>query len=196
MAGDDPSSTHKAGRIKDARGRAVTQIDPVAMYLLHRHDQGIPYEVLRELTREIGVGRPATNRLELWAAVVAFLCVLLLVGDGLLQLARRTTTFGEFMWRAILFQGVWIVPLALWVTARRNRFHRIRKAMLRHLRCPHCGYDVRGLTADPQDGATVCPECGCAWRLESARPADTSGHSGSTATPVESANDVRKNAGG
>jgi transcription initiation factor TFIIIB Brf1 subunit/transcription initiation factor TFIIB len=37
--------------------------------------------------------------------------------------------------------------------------------MLKHLRCPHCGYDLRGLAADPEDGATVCPECGCAWRL-------------------------------
>jgi transcription initiation factor TFIIIB Brf1 subunit/transcription initiation factor TFIIB len=39
--------------------------------------------------------------------------------------------------------------------------------MLKHRRCPHCGYDIRGLPVDPQDGATVCPECGCAWELPS-----------------------------
>ena len=38
--------------------------------------------------------------------------------------------------------------------------------MLQHLRCPHCGYDLRLLPTDPKDGASVCPECGCAWRLE------------------------------
>ena len=38
--------------------------------------------------------------------------------------------------------------------------------MLKHLRCPHCGYDIRGLPTAPEDVATECPECGCAWRLE------------------------------
>ena len=33
------------------------------------------------------------------------------------------------------------------------------------LRCPHCGYDLRELPGDPDDGATVCPGCGCAWKL-------------------------------
>ena len=36
----------------------------------------------------------------------------------------------------------------------------------RFLRCPHCGYDIRGLPTDPEDGATICPECGCAWQLD------------------------------
>ena len=43
-----------------------------------------------------------------------------------------------------------LVPLATWIE---------------HLRCPYCGYDIRGLPVDPSDGATVCPECGCAWRV-------------------------------
>ena len=37
--------------------------------------------------------------------------------------------------------------------------------MLQHRRCPHCGYDLRLLPDDCSDGATVCPECGCAWKL-------------------------------
>jgi hypothetical protein len=49
--------------------------------------------------------------------------------------------------------------------ARRARHKRIRNIMLQHLRCPHCGYDLRLLPTAPGDGATVCPECGCAWRL-------------------------------
>jgi hypothetical protein len=40
--------------------------------------------------------------------------------------------------------------------------------MLKFRRCPHCGYDLRLLPADPADSATVCPECGCAWLIDDA----------------------------
>ena len=59
MAQARTSPPHKVGRIKDARGRKVTQLDPVAMFLLHRYHEGIPQEVLRKLTREIGIGKLA-----------------------------------------------------------------------------------------------------------------------------------------
>ena len=48
---------------------------------------------------------------------------------------------------------------------KRSRFGKVAVAMLMRLRCPHCGYDLRLLPTDPADGATVCPECGCAWQL-------------------------------
>ncbi|MCP4250014.1 MAG: hypothetical protein GY778_23480 [bacterium] len=60
---------------------------------------------------------------------------------------------------------LWVVPFALWVAGRRVRAQRIRPVMLAHRRCPHCGYALRGLPTAPEDGATVCPECGCAWLL-------------------------------
>ena len=44
--------------------------------------------------------------------------------------------------------------------------------MLQHRRCPHCGYDLRGLPPDPHDRAVVCPECGCAWGVEAALAAE------------------------
>jgi hypothetical protein len=53
-----------------------------------------------------------------------------------------------------------------WQSGRRARAKHVCEIMLRHLRCPHCGYDIRGLLTDPNDGATICPECGCAWKLE------------------------------
>jgi hypothetical protein len=65
-------------------------------------------------------------------------------------------------------------PLAglfcIWFVSARVRFKWIRRTMLKYRRCPHCGYDIRGLPADPEDGATVCPECGCAWRLAVEHP--------------------------
>jgi hypothetical protein len=57
------------------------------------------------------------------------------------------------------------IPFAAWYRTKRSRFAHVAAAMLKHLRCPHCGYHLRGLPADPDDGATICPECGCAWQL-------------------------------
>jgi hypothetical protein len=53
-----------------------------------------------------------------------------------------------------------------WLIGARERLPRIRLVMLKHRRCPHCGYNLRGLPPCPEDNATVCPECGCAWRLD------------------------------
>ena len=136
------------------------------MHLLHRHDEGIPAEVLSEMARQIGIGRPAASRFGFWVSVVAFGCALLLLGDGLIQLSKGSLLFGQFIRRTLLCQGIWVVPLSFWISARRSRFHRIRNVMLQHLRCPHCGYDLRLLPTAPADGATTCPECGCAWNLE------------------------------
>lgn len=56
-------------------------------------------------------------------------------------------------------------PVVAFMSVRGRYASRVSAVMLEHLRCPHCGYDLRLLPADPADGATVCPECGCAWRL-------------------------------
>ena len=165
MAEKQTPRPKRAGRIKDARGRKVTQFDPVAMHLLHRHDEGIPHEVLRELTREIGIGKLADSWFGLCVGSIGFACALLLLGDALTQLIKGSIPFAQFVQRALWYQGIWAIPFAFWKAARRSRFHRIRRTMLRYLRCPHCGYDLRMLPTDPEDGATVCPECGCAWIL-------------------------------
>jgi len=38
-------------------------------------------------------------------------------------------------------------------------------------RCPSCGYELRALPP-ADDGCTVCPECGAAWRLPEEHPAE------------------------
>ncbi len=45
----------RRSRVKDARGRVVTLLDPYALHLLRRHDV-IPKEVLGDLAAEIGSG--------------------------------------------------------------------------------------------------------------------------------------------
>jgi hypothetical protein len=70
----------------------------------------------------------------------------------------------RFLWPAnLVIFGFGAIQF--WRAGRRGRAKRIGELMLKHRRCPHCGYDVHGLTADPADGATICPECGCAWML-------------------------------
>lgn len=166
----DRTPRQRTGQIGDDRGQRVTQYDPVAMYLLRRHDAGIAQDVLRELTQRIGIGEFADTRVGLVGGIIAFACTLLLLGSIIVRLIQGQIAPAEFAWRALLYQGVWIVPLVFWRAARRSRFHRIRQAMLECRRCPHCGYDIRGLPVDPADGATVCPECGCAWRMTDTEP--------------------------
>ena len=57
------------------------------------------------------------------------------------------------------------IPWIMRFNIKKRRFGKVGAAMLKYLRCPHGGYDLRLLPTDPVDGATVCPECGLAWKL-------------------------------
>jgi len=149
--------------IRDARGRKVAQLDPVMMHMLHRHD-AIEADVLRAIAEDIGPAYRRASRIAGWTFFI--------LGAG-----GMTT----MLLRAYLFRGgldtvgkiltlVNIICLALfmlgiWTGARKLRFGRVKRIMLSHRRCPHCGYDLKGLSVDENDGATICPECGCAWRM-------------------------------
>ncbi|MBU0639651.1 MAG: hypothetical protein KKB50_12360 [Planctomycetes bacterium] len=63
MTTNDSPRRHQIGHIKDARGRRVTQLDPVTMRLLHQQD-AIPYETLRELADEIGMRMPTREAVD------------------------------------------------------------------------------------------------------------------------------------
>jgi hypothetical protein len=58
--------------------------------------------------------------------------------------------FCTALWTAIMMHTCWC-----WAAR-----HGARRAAI----CAACGYDLHGLTPEP-DGCTVCPECGAAWRL-------------------------------
>ena len=68
----------------------------------------------------------------------------------------------------------WMVPVAIVAVAvaaasypfllRRAYGIRLRSGMLGAGRCASCGYALKGVRA-MQDGCTVCPECGGAWKL-------------------------------
>lgn len=161
MTANDTSSRKTDGRIKDARGRSVTQLDPVAIYLLRQHDV-IDADVLKAIAHERGVRITRGERVSLILGAVGVLLVVgliiqsLIAGDfGNAPLARTSSL--------LMFCGLaWLY----WIRAKWARFGHVAAGMLKYSRCPHCGYDLRLLPTDPSDGATVCPECGCAWRLQ------------------------------
>ena len=149
------------GRITDTRGRKVTQVDPVAMHLLRRYDV-IEADDLRRIASEKGVAISPWERILLVYCIIAFVATVIGTiycfvgsssGDPVLRRMAR-----------LAWHSLW--PVLFWWKIKRGRFLKTTAAMLKHVRCPHCGYDLRLLPVDPQDGATVCPECGCAWMLD------------------------------
>ena len=155
-----PTPPPRGRRVKDARGRKVTQLDPVAMRLLRQHDVIEP-DVLRAITRERGVNVSVRERVALIVATAAstlvtiLFCIEVATGGILQGPIARTSSLVFFC------TMLWVV----WSRIKRSRLGHIAAAMLRHERCPHCGYRLGDLPSPDGDGATVCPECGCAWRL-------------------------------
>jgi hypothetical protein len=139
----------------------VTQLDPLALFVLQRSGP-IERPVLAAIVAEKGI---RMTRLEKGAMILSLILLLALIvtvifkllgGDSWSHLIRRMVpTFYLFIW-----------PFIVWGGMRASRFGKIAAAMLRHRRCPHCGYDLRNLPVNDADGATVCPECGCAWKLD------------------------------
>ncbi|MCP4591996.1 MAG: hypothetical protein GY842_14775 [bacterium] len=151
------------GHFKDARSRSVTLLDPYALKLLRRHDL-IPPDTLASIADEVGFGLPKWQRRGYLACVLTFLaCVVFLI---VWKIVRRSgvDTLEYVLWPTNLAVFA-LGAVKFWQSAHRVRTKHVCAIMLKHLRCPHCGYDIRGLPTDPQDGATVCPECGCAWKL-------------------------------
>lgn len=151
-------------RTKDARGKPVTLLDPYVLHRLRRHDV-IPAEPLAEVAGALGSGLTRLTRFLLVLGVLCALPGVIAFVIYLIQVLRA----GGMVWpmpKWLLPANLWVGPFVIWVGASRLRSRRIRSVMLKHRRCPHCGYDLRLLPTDPEDGATVCPECGCAWRLD------------------------------
>jgi hypothetical protein len=158
--------SRRVPRILDARGQAVTQLDPYELWLTRR-TEGIPADVLSTLAREIGLGLARSQRVLFYVALVCLGIVLLsLVESGTRMLLSGRVELRELGRAATRLLPVVVGPPIFWLGARQVRFRRTTQVMLRHRRCPHCGYDLRGLPTLPEDGTTRCPECGCVWRLD------------------------------
>lgn len=180
-----------AGRIKDARGRLVTQLDPVALYLLRQHSV-IDVDVLRAIAHEPGVQIARWERVSLLVGIIGALLVIGLFTYALVSGDIRDAPLAKSSGLVLLCA----TPFAVWYGTKRSRFAHVAAAMLKHLRCPHCGYDLRGLPADPSDDASVCPECGRAWRVSQVQAADSLGTGASGATAAGNADNVEERGNG
>lgn len=134
------------------------------MHLMHKHET-IPADELALIARQVGAGLTRWNRVLLWASVVGVLCLVIALIILLTRYFNGSISTRRLMVSLVPFAFIWFTPFSLWMGTRGARFQRIRKIMLEHRRCPHCGYDLRELRCDDSDQATVCPECGCAWQL-------------------------------
>ena len=61
------------------------------------------------------------------------------------------------------------LPFVMYFIIRASR-HRVARIVAHHGYCATCGYQLAGLTPAP-DRCTVCPECGSAWRIPTAKDA-------------------------
>jgi len=161
MARSTEDQLCRAGRIRDARGRSVKQLDPIAMLLLARHDV-IEKSVLQAIADEPGIKIVGRERLSL---MIGCFGLLIVAGLFTISLAIKKDFGSAPIARTASLFFFCVPPWLAWIVSKRARFGKVAAAMLKFRRCPHCGYDLRLLLADPADGATVCPECGCAWLL-------------------------------
>jgi hypothetical protein len=155
------------GRVLDHRGRSCELLDPYPLWLARRFDR-IPAEALEPVVREMGFGLARGHLVLFWVGLACLAIVAVSIVDRTIELwlGGGVTLLGMTKILTPLL-GVLPGPLLLWLAARKWRLDRTRTAMLRHLRCPHFAYDLRGLPRE-SDGATICPECGLAWKLDSA----------------------------
>lgn len=152
--------------IQDAAGRRVTAYDPVGMHLLRRY-RAIPEAPLKAIAEEVDRKWAKFGR----AIALFYVLVLLLCYAGMtyyrVYISRSPSWdlvgvlfyVGQFALLAGAFVGVWLA-------GKWGRVERVRLVMLKHCRCPHCAYDLRGLVAERQDVTTGCPECGCTWQVK------------------------------
>ncbi len=85
---------------------------------------------------------------------------LLMIGGLALGLSCFGTALSDAV-RAVLFP-LGVVCLALLPVIL--RFARIPKELVQDGRCAACLYDLSAAPTE-DDGCTVCPECGAAWRI-------------------------------
>jgi hypothetical protein len=158
------------GRLTDARGRVVAQLNPVKLHLLNR-TQPIPPDILSDIADEL---LPGARRQRLGQIICVCLSVGIILGGnfvyfGTFKLWQRAdpVMVTIYLLQALLIFGA---PFLAYRIARAKFAERITTVMFKHHRCPHCGYDLRGSPTNPADGTTACPECGCNWQLTAEKP--------------------------
>ncbi len=155
----------------DARGRRVAILDPVSLHLWRPVTARLmnrPDVIAAAPLKAIAVELDPTWAKRGYLVLLVYVVGLLLCFGGSLHYRAYISVnptwdiVGVMFW-VVQFAALFGAFAASWWIGARVRRPRICAVMLKHGRCPHCGYDLHGSVADPADSATVCPECGCAW---------------------------------
>ncbi|MBX3385757.1 MAG: hypothetical protein KF768_04220 [Phycisphaeraceae bacterium] len=95
-----------------------------------------------------------------------------LCGVGTLAyFAVSTITKRAPIWIPLSIAAAGTIAYLVWAFVRRRRRQTALLAESHILlwltkdRCPACGYSLTDLEPSPDDGRTLCPECGAAWKL-------------------------------
>jgi len=167
----EATETARTGAAKDGRGRPAALLDPYMLRLRRQFDV-IPQEALDGINADLGSGMRKSIRVMFAISLVCVSIGLIALIDYGYQWYSGSISFSFLRRKLFGTVIIWYGPIIIWAGAKRHRMQKVVHVMLDHLRCPHCGYDLRLLPPDPADGATVCPECGHAWRLN----ASSTGH--------------------
>jgi hypothetical protein len=168
----------RSGRVRDARDRVVKMIDPKPLQVLKRHDVIEP-AALDAIIEVLEPGARRNRRLA-WIAL-GIVVPLVVIGIGIDVAIEGKPAVDDLVGAVTnpaIMSAIVAGAVVSIVGARHARFARLKRVMLRHSRCPHCGYGLTGVPPSDEDGATVCPECACAWRLDDpalARPEPSAG---------------------
>ncbi len=139
-------------RCYDARGRAVTPADT----------QLLPQDAPAAVRKEV-----ANSRMLSWrslAIIAGIVAAIVLVRLGLRLWLRPPLSWPDVGEVGAATVGLAVAYLVVAFHSRRRYEARAVRAWLELGRCAACAYPLRSIPPD-FDGATVCPECGAAWRL-------------------------------
>ncbi len=87
--------------------------------------------------------------------------VLIVPSVAVIALAYWTSASMDLLWVGLC--GI-VVGMGLRLAAREETWVKLMPRRLDEGRCPVCEYRLDNLAVE-EDGCTVCPECGAAWRL-------------------------------
>ncbi|GMV27733.1 MAG: hypothetical protein AMXMBFR58_37640 [Phycisphaerae bacterium] len=164
------SRTQGRGIARDAAGKPVTIMDPGVDWLLGSNDR-IERETLDAIMADLGVADRSARRVILTGLGTLAVLIVLAIAGIAIDIAIEGQAAWNDLVKSLAFTGPAVLLMlaagvaAPLVVARRARLKGTRAALLRHGRCPHCGYGIAGVPVDAGTGHTICPECSSAWHV-------------------------------
>lgn len=184
MAGGLSKGVRRAARelttrmVDDARGRRVRLVPMTRRWgRIARAPEGMSDEAIARVVDLLQL--TVKERVLQQAGMLVIAMIIGVIGVAAIRMKGFTT---HWVWIAIFMVGVAFAGLSLGVAlaslsslrpsnrkfpVRIERIdpQRVASAIAATEHCASCGQDLRGLpTTD--DGCTICPECGSAWKLE------------------------------